>query len=311
MGFVTFTPAAPVKDGTGVAVTLQKMRSAPASLRFSVSVKVAGQLGWQDGALLEVQVGEGEHRGLLRLKASAAGVVPVKRRVTGNGKVGGPYFSFSLGHLSQFVNRAEPRKWAKWEEIEDGWVEIVLPRWADETGPAGARARVAPAQPVVVARPSGQQLTSHLMGDPPKGRSALDQQPAPGRGALRREAEAREAAEYERAEAADGLREQQQLDAAAMLQRRFGLTPSEAAIVAALGDGRVKSRESLLAAYGVSAAADDAAEPKTVDVFMVKIRKKLMVAGISIETVRGAGFQMSAAGVRRLGDMLEQRAGAA
>lgn len=307
MGFVTFTPAAPTAQGTGMSVTLQKMRSAPARLNFSVSVKMAAELGWDDGAPIVVQIGEGEHHGLLRLRRDPAGQVKVQRRVTGNGKVGGPYFRFSLGHLPQFVNRSEPRKWVQWERLEEGWVEVVLPRWADETGPAGARARVVPPLPVAVAKPSGQQLTANLMGDPPKGRSALDQRPAvePSRSALRRQAEERERAEHDRAEAADAARLASQLDAAALLQRRFGLTPSEAAMVSALGDGRVKSREVLLAAYGVNAADDDAADPKTVDVFMVKIRKKLMVAGIVIDTVRGAGFQMSAPGVQRLNDMLE------
>jgi hypothetical protein len=289
------------------------MRSAPARMNFSVAVKVAAELDWVEGTGLEVQIGEGEHHGLLRVRALFQDVigaaVTVKHRVAGNGKRCGPYFSFSLGHVAQFVNRSEPRKWVQWERLEDGWLEIVLPRWADETGPAGARARVAPPIPVAVAKPSGQQLTGGLMGDPPKGRSALDLRAAsasePSRSALRRQAEERERAEHEQAEAAEAARLASRLDAAALLQRRFGLTPSEAAMVAALADGRVKSREVLLAAYGVDVADDDAADPKTVDVFMVKIRKKLMVAGVGIDTVRGAGFQMPAAGVRRLSEMLE------
>lgn len=83
------------------------------------------------------------------------------------------WFAVALGYVHAFVNRSETKKHCQNELLDQGWLEIVLPSWADETGKVS---RGAPASLPPVQRPSGKRdVAPGLMGDPPKGRSALDQ----------------------------------------------------------------------------------------------------------------------------------------
>jgi len=179
MGFKTFIVPSKTLDGTGIAVSLKKMGKGNASLGMTFRPAVVDGLGWHDGDKCEVAIGEDEHHGLIRLRPNPGGSAEIKLRQAGNakGKRGGPYFAITLGHVEAFVNRSEPKRWVQFEVVDDGWLEIVLPRWADETGPKGhSRERVAPPAPLLVPpapKPTGEQITRRLAGDPDPGRSAL------------------------------------------------------------------------------------------------------------------------------------------
>lgn len=105
-----------------------------------------------------VQIGEFEHHGILRIRKAvddAEVSLTVKATRAGKGSRGGYYHRLKLGHQPQF--RAEPAKpeTCKWEQIEDGWFEIVLPPWADETAPK--RGRVTAVDPKILkAKAAGE-----------------------------------------------------------------------------------------------------------------------------------------------------------
>ncbi|MGE0232690.1 MAG: hypothetical protein AB7O39_03300 [Flavobacteriaceae bacterium] len=173
---------APSNTGTGLKVSLKRTNKSSARLSMTISEAVAKNLDWADGNKIEVMIGEGEHHGLIRLrKNNSAGQAEVQRRETGKGA----WFSLRLGHQPAFVDRSEAPRWCQWEAIEDGWVEIVLPSWADETGPRRDHGKAGAAMVGVTARnggaparPAGADVTGALMGDPPPGRSALAQKAA-------------------------------------------------------------------------------------------------------------------------------------
>ncbi len=155
--------------GTGVKVTLAKVRGAQAKMKFTVNETVAKSFGWSGGDKLEVLIGNGPDHGLLRLRknnslSDAAEVVHRKANK-------GDYFQVSLGHQPMFVDRVEAARWCQFEKVEDGYVEIVLPRWADETAPAKKPALL----PIVSQQPPkrGGTVTADLMGDPPPGRREM------------------------------------------------------------------------------------------------------------------------------------------
>src|SRR5690606_3208152 len=102
---------------SGWAASLKKIRGAKAALTFTPRDKLGLALGYADGQRLAVQIGEGEHHGLVRLKVDPAGSALVKHRVAGSGKRGGPYFAIALGHIDLFVDRAEPKKWCAFEVL--------------------------------------------------------------------------------------------------------------------------------------------------------------------------------------------------
>lgn len=178
MGFKRFSverAAAPL--GTGIAATLAKRGEKPARLGFSVSVAVAAQLGLKDGSKLMVLLGEGDSHGLIRFgfdvgEAGDHAVVEKKRAAKGE------WFRIALGVVPGFVDRAEGRKWCRWEKLDDAgdgaFVEIVLPSWADETGPRAEARRLA-RSPAIRPHEPVRREPGRMPGDPPPGRSALDQ----------------------------------------------------------------------------------------------------------------------------------------
>jgi hypothetical protein len=161
---VVFKPAS---IGTGIKVSLRRHRGG-AKLEVIVSEKV-GQidLNWSANDRIEVLVGENEHHGLLRLrKNNSVGQALVARRNT----LKGSYLVVSLGPQDAFVDRPEAARWCQWEKIEDGWVEIALPTWADETAPRKPRTAT-PEKPELLKPPRrGVDVTASLMGDPAPGR---------------------------------------------------------------------------------------------------------------------------------------------
>lgn len=156
--------------GTGFKVILSK-RTGPASMRFTITKAVATKLGWSNGDKLEVLVGtEGDH-GMLRFrKNNSVGDAIVSFKQTAKGE----WVSLNIGHQARFVDEAQPAAWCQFEEIEGGYVEVVLPRWADRTAPKKVLAESRP-----VGRPPSDPIrrpaavTSSIMGDPPPNRREM------------------------------------------------------------------------------------------------------------------------------------------
>lgn len=158
--------------GTGIKCSLKRTNKSAARMSFVLSAAVAKELDWSNEAKLEVLIGEGEHHGLIRLrKNNSAGEAAVEQRATAKGE----WFNIRLGHQPSFVDRSEAAAWCQWEKVEDGWIEIVLPRWADETAPN--RKQAASPVPNRVPQPQPQagraNVTANLMGDPPPGRREM------------------------------------------------------------------------------------------------------------------------------------------
>ena len=83
------------------------------------------------------------------------------------------------------------------------------------------------------------------------------------------------------------------LDAAA-LAMRLALTPTEFAIYCMLKSHRVVTREALMVGlYGDR--VDNPPEPRTIDVLICKLRKKLSAEGLSIVSQWGTGWRLAQA----------------
>lgn len=90
-------------------------------------------------------------------------------------------------------------------------------------------------------------------------------------------------------------RENVSFDAEANICAAFKATPKEGAVLLHLADGRVHSKESILNALYFD--PDEAAEPKIIDVYVCKLRRKLSGSGVSIVTHWGIGYQIEGADV--------------
>ncbi len=156
--------------GTGVKVSLAKVRGAQAKMKLSVNDALARTFGWADGDKLEVLLGTDEHHGIIRMrKNNSVGDAVVTYRKA----LHGGYVSIALGHQEMFIDRVEPAKWCQFERIDDGYVEIILPTWADETSPRKKPKPTMAPQVNVTAPSSGKVVTPTLMGDPPPGRREM------------------------------------------------------------------------------------------------------------------------------------------
>lgn len=173
---INFTPAS---IGTGVKCLLRKGKASAAAMSFTINATIAKQANIGDGDGIDVMLGEGEHHGLVRLrKNNSVANTKAEERTTGKGA----FFLIKLGHQPAFVDRSEPSAWCKWEKVEDGWLEIVLPKWADETAPnkvkrADGGANVMTAHHNIntksLAAQPKQNVTASLMGDPAPGRREM------------------------------------------------------------------------------------------------------------------------------------------
>lgn len=171
MAFERISISTKASVGTGIKVSLMKIRQAQAKMRFVFAPSVVSRLGLCGGDKMEVMLGTKEHHGYLRIRKNNSvgdAVLKVKK---------GPHNSsqvlIDLGHLSSFVDRKEPSRWCQFA-IVDGWVEIKLPRWSDETRPEDAppvhQQVQSPVRPP--AQPS-KSVTAAAMGDPPAGRREM------------------------------------------------------------------------------------------------------------------------------------------
>jgi hypothetical protein len=160
--------------GTGIKMSLRKGTKSAAKMTVGVSLSTAKELGWSDKDKIEVLIGEAEHHGLMRLrKNNSAGEAACTKRETAKGA----WFQVQLGHQPAFVDRTEAARWCQWQKIEDGWIELVMPKWADETAPrkpVSVNQEIRPDRraPEPVRR-TVSTATSAIMGDPPPGRREM------------------------------------------------------------------------------------------------------------------------------------------
>ena len=162
----------PATIGTGIKVSLKRTNKSAAMMSFTIGDHVGKSLGWAGDDKIEVLMGDGEHHGLVRLrKNNSIGDAVAVHRETPKGA----WLTVRLGHQPAFVDRSESSSWVQWEKIEDGWVEIVLPKWADETAPN--RRSAAPPSHATATHPvqpaPKRSVTSAVMGDPPPGRREM------------------------------------------------------------------------------------------------------------------------------------------
>lgn len=80
----------------------------------------------------------------------------------------------------------------------------------------------------------------------------------------------------------------------------WGLAPQERTVLAAMACRPVATRSALMLALFGDRDADDMPEPKNIDVYIWKMRKKLRPHGIEIENVFGVGFRLAPAVRARL-----------
>jgi hypothetical protein len=156
--------------GTGFKVTLGKMKKSSAKMKFSLTLALAKSFGWSDGDKLEVYLGTGSDHGMIRFrKNNSVGDAPVVFRKSAKGD----WASVSIGHQPAFIDEGQSAAWVQFEQIDGGFVEVVLPRWADKTAPAKLASPVAAqsARPIVPQRSA--TVTAGIMGDPPPNRREM------------------------------------------------------------------------------------------------------------------------------------------
>lgn len=78
----------------------------------------------------------------------------------------------------------------------------------------------------------------------------------------------------------------------ANLRMLFDLTNKEARLVLFMLDGKLRTKESMLALL-YAGDINDMPEPKIIDVFVCKARRKLNPYGIRIETIWGMGYRLT------------------
>lgn len=179
----------PASVGTGIKCSLRKGKASAATITFSINAAAGNHANICAGDGIEVMIGEGEHHGLVRLRKNNS-AADTKAELCTTGK--GAFLRIKLGHQPAFVDRSEPSAWCQWDKVEDGWLEIVMPKWADETAPNRRTATKnepdtrpplpgtklfsgeQPRQPPLKAQPATpKNVTAGLMGDPAPGRREM------------------------------------------------------------------------------------------------------------------------------------------
>lgn len=285
MGFRKLVPQTAAKPlASGISATLRKGKANPARLWLTISSLVAAELCLSDGMEFDVLVGDGDNHGVIRLALleKGAGEGFLLKKVHG---AKADWFSLALGRVPQFIDRGEKRKWCNWERIEgpadEGFVEIVLPSWADETAPANKERVMAPV-PLAATLPriggaarsaqNGETAARSAQMEKTAARrdntAAINGDPAPGRSALDAWA--------------IGVNE---------IIDRYGLSPQEARLLIALADGPSTTRQHLEKAVWGGAAPSDAA----LGIVMSALRRKVADIGFRIDNQRGVGWGLDAA----------------
>lgn len=161
----------PQKSRSGATASLATMGPGETAAILVITIKgdAAEALGLtpDEAAPLAVLIGSSEDHGMVRVRRdddNPSITVACRRRSEAR------FWPMFLGHLPQFVDRLEARQDCQWEMLDDGWLEVVLPAWADETRP---------------------KPTARIDGMPPQARAAINDK-------ARQEAEWKEAAERRR-----------------------------------------------------------------------------------------------------------------
>ena len=253
---------------TGVAASLSKMRKAPALLRFSFKPAVFDELGFAEGDRFVVLLGTGEDFGIVRLQKNKAGKAKAVRREVARGAY---YFSISLRHRHEFVDRTEKSSDCQWEKIDLTTIEIVLPAWADETNPERKK-RIASVPASVAA---GQREADRLR---------REQEEAEER---RRQSDARDE-EKEKKRLASEILDNSEPEFRASL----GVTPLQREFLKLLvaKAGKTVSRDSAM--MFLYPDGNYPADDKIIDVMLSHLRKKLP-ASVTIETIWGGGWKIT------------------
>lgn len=280
----------PTAGVSGLSVALKKgKRDAVAKMIVYLTEKVSTEFNWPVGTKLEVHIGTETDHGLLRLRKNAEADGGATVVSAGKGKFAS--IEVSLGFVPGFVDRDEPRQPCKYEDVGDGFVEIVLPSWSDETHPTKPNVALPPVvttrEPLVTVKQRpilGRRMTSvPKFGDPPLDRSALV------------------------AGAAKRMEEQKRLQLAAEEGRRAseaasraGELPIEAKapatkvpsamvkILARLLDGQVHDLDELYQAMGSKAASTQIVRT-TVSLSKAALRSH----GIVLTSISGVGYQLT------------------
>ena len=123
---------------------------------MTITVKTvdAEKWGWKKGDKLAVLLGEDGDHGMIRLKPDAKnGVVePSFKQLKG-----GAFLTIALGHVDRFVDRRETTQGVNAEKLDDGWVEIVLPSWAEDSSPAAIELKQKQQALAVAKSPAGRK----------------------------------------------------------------------------------------------------------------------------------------------------------
>lgn len=169
MAWTTYQPvtvAAPINSGVGA--TLRKGTKNPASLILAFYEDVAIKYNFHDAERIKVEVGDGEHHGMIRLikNNSAQLFTTVKKGVT-PGTKGKTVYLMDLGHLPQFVDRRETKKACKVED-DNGYLVVTLPSWRVEP----------PSGKATVAAPKGEPVKDVVATETPGKRSNLMEEAA-------------------------------------------------------------------------------------------------------------------------------------
>ena len=139
---MSFAPFIPVQKETAamapVKAGLRKRRGSSAAARLVITIKSlqVEEWGWKEGDNLALLMGNAECHGLIRMQPDPSGSIKLVSRTLKNST----FFVLNLGEVAEFVDRAEEPKGINVEFLDNGWVEFVLPLWAEETGPK-AKAR--------------------------------------------------------------------------------------------------------------------------------------------------------------------------
>jgi len=248
---------------SGVSAGLVKLKRAKALLRLTIRSDVFEELGFHIDDRFALLLGKGEDHGIIRLRKGGGKIKASPRKFTG-GRQG---MTINLHHRPEFVDRAEKAVPCSWEIIDPTTVEIVLPPWADETGP-GKSKRIAAIPPAIAAAKREEERIRSEQEAADRRRAAQDGD------ALR--------VEMDRA-IAEALRDVPEFS--------IKLTLSQRNLLAVLVKkaGKVVTKEALMTlVYG---AEDDAPQEKILDVQICKIRPRLP-AGLEIETVWGEGYRL-------------------
>lgn len=295
MPFVSYkVQSKPNASGTGLSVSLRKAKAGAAKMSIFLGAAIAEKLQWTAEDTLEILLGTENEHGMIRLRKSPDGSAIVKMRQAR----GGGYFVVQLGHIETFVNRTEEKRYCPFEGVGDGWVEIVLPRWSEETHPTKPRVAVATARPLPKPpardlRPQGQRrsLTAELQGDPPRHRSALVQGTEERLAERRRLIQAGE--EGRRASVAASVEARREERGAAgggaVDPSAIHIAPQQRLILSALLDGQNHHRAELLKVLPGKEKVAGA-----IDTYLSHIRRKFRTAGVDIGGSKAGVFKLSA-----------------